>query len=218
MLNLILYGGSFDPIHNGHIMTAMNVQNHFAFDEFHFLPCKLPVLKQQEHASSQHRMAMIELAIKTLPNHLNFKLDRSEIDRETASYTVITLNELRQRLGKKIAITFLMGYDVFCQLPTWHQWQDLIKLANFLVIDRAEFAQFTIPKPVKSLLSKHESTDERQLLSKSNGVIYRYVAGDYAISSTLLRQKLQEGGKVDDLMPTAVYAYIKRHRLYGFEG
>lgn len=214
MRNLIVYGGTFDPIHYGHLHTAVNVQQHFAFDAFHFLPSKSPLLKQQSMASAEQRLAMIELAIKTMPRKLHFHADRSEIDRPTPSYTVDTLILLRKQLGSKLPITWLLGYDVFCQLPAWHEWQHLLDLANLLVIEREGFSSKNLPSEVAALLKQHENQDKQALLVQSHGVIQRFNAGHYNISSSAVRQALLTNNRLEDSLPPVVIAYIQQHRLY----
>lgn len=214
MRNLIIYGGSFDPIHYGHLHTAVNVQEHFAFDAFHFLPCKIPPLKPQSTASAEQRAAMIALAITTLSAKFHFQLNRSEIDREGPSYTVDTLTTLRNTLGMQLPITWLLGFDVFCHLSSWHQWQRLLELANLLVIDRQGFSPQALPAEIARLLKQHENPKKEALLTQSYGVIQRFNAGHYEISSTTVRKELLANTISPNYLPNAVITYIEETGLY----
>lgn len=211
MHNLLLYGGTFDPVHNAHINTAINVQSVFNFDQFAFLPCKIPVLKNNAIASSQQRIDMLNLAI-TETKDQRFYVDLAEINRDTPSYMFDTLNYFRRQLGKKIAITVLMGIDTFYLLPQWFQWQELLNLANLLVIDRIN--KNAMPILVKKLLLEHEISDPKIISTHANGFIYRFNAGQFDLSSTWIRQQLYAGKDMSAFLPRLVLDYIKSHQLY----
>ncbi|OGV51262.1 MAG: nicotinate (nicotinamide) nucleotide adenylyltransferase [Legionellales bacterium RIFCSPHIGHO2_12_FULL_42_9] len=244
MDNLLIFGGTFDPIHYGHINTAINVQQFFHFEQFAFLPCKIPVLnKQSLTAPSQHRLAMLNLALAEQKKHYHFYVASNEIARDSPSYTLTTLNEFRNECGKALPITLLLGFDVFCQLSQWNQWQQLIELANLLVINRAGYDEDNLPVEMKALLLAHETTNPKALLKTPHGLIARFDAGNYDISSTRVRGSLISkkptstpeldpaqksldvvaGMAVKDkkspinLLPNTVYHYILDNKLYSFK-
>lgn len=207
--NLLIFGGTFDPVHNGHIKTAMAVQDYFHFEKIVFLPCKIPVLKQNALASSAHRLAMLELALAEHPDY-PFVIDKREIVRTTPSYTVTTLADVRHESGSSTTITLLMGADSFQTLPQWHQWQKILTLANILVIERAHY-----PAPVANPLMKSFGTNNKQqFMHQPHGMIYSFNAGLYDISSSAVRQQLVTHQKVDQLLPASVCDYITSHQLY----
>ncbi len=175
MHNLIIYGGTFDPPHNGHLNTAINVQDHFNFDRFIFLPCKTPLLKNYAAATPAQRLAMLELALDLQNKTKHFGIDLAEIKRDTPSYMVESLHHFRQQYGERIAITLLLGADTFSQLPHWHDWQKLLTLANLLVIKRAGFSE-QYSNAIKELLMRHETTDAKAITRQAHGFIYRYDA------------------------------------------
>ncbi|CEK10869.1 nicotinate-nucleotide adenylyltransferase [Legionella hackeliae] len=212
MRNLIIYGGTFDPVHEGHLKTANNIQNHFHFDQFIFLPCKIPVLKNKAIATPAQRIEMLELALKNQPE--NFTIDLSEINRESPSYMVSTLENFRQQLGENVAMTLLIGQDTFLQLPKWYQWYRLLDLANLLVIKRYGVCDTTLPEELTQLLNTHEVSNDETLLNTSCGLIYRYDAGEFNISSTWLRHELAQGKNVCEYLPKEVLSYIKKNKLY----
>ncbi|WP_165474692.1 nicotinate-nucleotide adenylyltransferase [Legionella nagasakiensis] len=211
MRHLIIYGGSFDPPHNGHLKTAIAVQNEFHFDRFLFLPCKIPVLKEVTMASCAQRISMLRLAL--LP-YRKFDVDTREIERHAPSYMVNTLESFRQEVGEKTPITLLMGLDAFLHLPKWHQWRQLLELSHILVIERPGTNPLNIPQSLKTLLSHRETTEKNSLLTEANGKIVRYDAGQYDISSSWLRQQIKTGMDVHHYLPPAVYHYIKEQGLY----
>lgn len=209
----MIYGGTFDPIHKGHINTAINIQKHFNWDRFLFLPCKIPVLKHQALASAEQRVAMIKLALADIDNG-HFDLDLSEINRKTPSYMVDTLSEFRQRLGEHLPITLIMGEDAFNQLPQWHAWEKLLTLANFLVIKRAGIDVNQRREPVKKLLRQHETQDKHALCQQAQGQIFCFDAGNFDFSSSWIRKQIAEGKNVSAYLSPAVLGYINQHHLY----
>ncbi|WED44159.1 nicotinate-nucleotide adenylyltransferase [Legionella cardiaca] len=212
MRNLIIYGGTFDPIHNGHINTAINVQKKFNFDQFIFLPCKLPVLKAQAAASASQRVIMLELALKELDK--KFVINLSEVNRNSPSYMVETLKQFRNELGQAISITLLIGVDAFMQLPKWYAWEQLLTLTNLLVINRAGIDTTNFPEAVIKLLSSHQTHEANAILNHSHGLIYCFNAGNFDISSTAIRKKIATGEAVSADIPESVLKFIKSNNLY----
>lgn len=210
MQSIAVFGGTFDPVHNGHIQTCISIQAAFHFDVFYFIPCKVPTLKSPATATNQQRIDMLQLAI----NHLqNTRIDLREIERDTPSYMVETLTSLRAE-HKSAAITLIIGYDAFLSLPQWHQWSKLIDLANLVVIDRPLPSHVPLPAPLQAILQKHQVNKPQQCLQQKAGAIYLYNAGHYDISSTEIRACLQRKQDVGRLVPKEVIDYIKNSKLY----
>jgi len=208
---MVIYGGTFDPVHNGHIKTALNVQNHFHFDEFIFLPCKIPVLKKQAFATPAQRIEMLELALEPFAKENHFKIDLTEINRETPSYMVDSLHLFRKKFGKKKAITLLMGQDSFNQLPSWHKWSELLSLANILVIQRAGLSN---TPELKNWVQKYQTFDSSALKSQAQGLLYFYDAGTYKVSSSWIRQHHLEVNNLEDYLPASVLNFVQQNKLY----
>lgn len=210
MRSIALFGGTFDPIHNGHIETSCRIQATFHFDTYYFLPCKIPALKAAAHASSQQRIDMLQLAI---PESQHFAVDAREIYRSTPSYTVDTLESFREE-NEEASISLILGYDAFLSLPQWHEWEKIITLANILVINRNEFAKLPIPEDLEELLKTHQSLRKSKLLTTRSGVIVRFDAGHYEESSTGIREELSANHNVNHLIPQPVLDYITEQGLY----
>ena len=215
MDNLLLFGGTFDPIHNGHLNIARGVQDFFHFDNVAFLPCKLPVLQKNLFTtSSQHRLAMLQIALAELPKKYHFHIEKREINRNSPSYTVTTLEEFREKFGKQKPITLLLGFDAFCQLPQWHRWQEVIELANLLIINRPDYEKTKLPDALQILLSSHKTADPHALLKTPHGLIARFNAGEYPISSTAVRESLFANKLPTALLPQSICHYIIEKKLY----
>lgn len=210
MHSIALFGGTFDPIHNGHIKTSINIQKYFNFDSYRFLPCKTPAIKPPTIANTEQRITMLELAIKKLEL---FQIDLREIERTSPSYMVETLQSLR-REHKESSITLIIGYDAFLSLPKWHQWEKLIEFAHLLIINRGLYNNEVTPSPLSALLKKHQVSEKEPLINYKAGAIYEFNAGNYPISSTEIRSLLKEQQNVSSLLPKEVYNYIKLQGLY----
>ncbi|MBA2710442.1 MAG: nicotinate-nucleotide adenylyltransferase [Tatlockia sp.] len=213
MHNLLIYGGTFDPVHNGHIQTAVNVQKQFDFERFIFLPCKIPVLKNQALATASQRVKMIELALAPLSQH-SFEINLSEINRNTPSYMVESLEYFRNKLGVNISITLLMGRDTFNQLPSWYQWTKLLKLTNLLVIKRPGYKEFTETEELRELIQNHETFVLDEIKKQRHGLIYSYDAGTYNFSSTWIREQIHEKNELKAYLSDSVIDYIRQNNLY----
>ena len=141
MSKLIAYfGGSFDPIHQGHLAAARELVDVFALATLVFLPAALSPLKQQSLAI-QHRVAMLKLAIE---DDRIFAIDEQELHRPQPSYTIDTLRTLRTQYGVQQPLAFIMGMDSFLSLPKWRDWQQLTDFSHLVVVSRPDFdAQFS---------------------------------------------------------------------------
>ena len=214
--NILIFGGTFDPIHYGHLNIAINIQNFFSFNKFIFLPCKQSLLKNIPHTTIYHRITMLNLALTESQQHTNynFTLDLHEITRSTPSYTAITLQNYRKIYGTNTAITLMMGTDSFYQLPLWEDWQNFLNWSNLLIVNRHDKTE-SLCSTLQKLLDAHETKQPEQLLTTAHGVIYQFNAGNYAISSTMLRQQFsQQEHDVNKKLPQSIYDYIISHQLY----
>lgn len=210
MHTIAIFGGTFDPIHNGHLKTSIQIQSLLNFDAYFFLPCKVPAIKPSASATVTQRIEMLKIAIK---NHPHFNLDLREIERETPSYMVETLESFRIQYPES-SITLIVGYDSFLSLPKWFEWQRIPTLANLLVINREAYAQKHLDETLTTVLQAHQSINPLELLNYIEGRIAFYDAGNFHISSTEIRQALKENKHLDACMPEPVLAFIQEHRLY----
>ena len=196
MKHILIYGGSFDPPHLGHIKTACAVQKKIFFDKFLFVPCKQPVLKANSLTTSEQRLDMLKLALAPY-SEFKFEIDTRELDRDTPSFMVDTLTSFQEDYKNNASFTLLLGMDAFLELPRWHQWEKILTLCDLLVMQRAgEHQPKEIPDSLPCKLTFFE-------------------AGYYPIASSTLRERIKAGDELEkDLLSEAVYDYIITHQLY----
>lgn len=205
---IAIYGGTFDPVHKGHIDTAIALDSRFHFDEIRFLPCKKPVLKSDASASSGHRVAMLKLALSDVAKGL---IDEREILREGPSYMVDSLASIRME-RPKASLCLVMGMDAFNDLPRWHQWSSLLEHAHIIVINRPGYHLNEDPKLKTLLEARGDSTDA--LKTTRCGKICLQHLPEMTIASSEIRRHLQANKPVDAWLSPAVADYIRQNKLY----
>lgn len=208
-----LLGGTFDPVHEGHLAIARAVGARLGLNQVRLVPAHTPVHRPAPQAAAGHRLAMLRLAVAPYPE---LAVDTSEFDSPRQNYTLWTLQSLRAELPD-VALLWIVGEDAFAQLPAWYRWRELFDMAHFVVIGRAgEGPSGTLPEGLQTAVSSRITDDERALTSKPAGLVYRLTLPPQPASSTRIRAALA-AGRVDDaagLLPAAVLAYIARHSLY----
>ena len=214
MKSLLLYGGSFDPPHNGHLQTAVNVQKFFNFDEVIFIPCRTQKLKFPLIASPQERLQMLKILLKNYPE---FSISTYEIDKELPSYTSETLKHFRAKYGWLTSITLLVGVDTYISMPKWHEWEIIPTLANLLVINRPQYNMIFSEEP-DDPGARHtfidKSTKPLEILESSCGSLVYFNAGEYSVSSTSLREKIKNKQYINDLITEEIADFIFLNNLY----
>tara|TARA_B100000949_G_C14094107_1_gene371246 strand:+ start:15 stop:668 length:654 start_codon:yes stop_codon:yes gene_type:complete len=214
MSSVFIYGGTFDPVHNGHINTAQNVYNRFKPDEFLFIPCKQPVLKSKNQASAKHRLAMLERALESLQPKQAFSICTYELQSKKPSYMVHTLEYLQEIYPENTVFILIMGTDTFLEFHKWHQWKKIIELCNILLLERADNPLSNIPLPLQDLMSRHFTNTLDTLCITPSGNISLFNAGQYSESSTEIRKRLRHDKSINALCPSSVAEYISQHDLY----
>jgi nicotinate-nucleotide adenylyltransferase len=189
-----LFGGTFDPVHFGHLRPAMEMAEVYALTALHLMPNHRPAHRDQPTASTQQRIAMLELATAQLPKLV---VDPREALRDEPTYTFDTLSELKAE-QPEAQLIFFMGLDAFSAFETWYRWQEIIELANLVIINR--------PNAVLS--------DFASDLLQSTPSIEMQSVTQLAISATDIRQRIAAGKSVDFLLPERVKQYIVDHELY----
>lgn len=209
-----LLGGTFNPIHYGHLRTAQELADALGFDEVRFIPSANPPHRTTPEVSAEHRAAMVQLAIADNPL---FKLDMRELARTGASYMIDTLISLRDELGEHAVLCLIMGSDAFVKLDTWHHWQKLLDYCHIILVQRPNIApdQPKLSVELTRLLHDHYTENVDDLTEKTNGHIHMQKVTPLEISATRIRESLKAGHSVRYLMPDNVIAYIATHKLYG---
>ena len=212
-LCVALLGGSFDPVHNGHVALGALFAKLLAPDELRIIPAGNPWQKSSLRASALDRVAMLELAFADAS--LQVTMDLQEIERNAPTYTVDTLRNVRAQLGPDASLIFLMGADQLLHLDTWRDWRHLFDLAHIGVAARPGFslAGAVLPPAVAIELQQRQGSLE-QLRNTPSG--HAYVAQSLAVdvSSTQVRAALQRGEQANSLISPVVLDYIQQHNLY----
>ncbi|MFT6897520.1 MAG: nicotinate-nucleotide adenylyltransferase [Paraglaciecola sp.] len=204
-----LFGGTFDPIHNGHLKPLLEAAKQTSIKHIAVIPCHIPVHKKGPMSSSEHRLAMVELAIAPYPE---LTADPREIKRNQPSYSIDTLRELRVEYPRA-PLCFFIGMDSLISLTTWHEWQALSDYCHLVVCGRPGYAA-QLPPELLSTLHKRQITDPQILHQQLAGCIYVAQTTLLDISSTDLRQRLAKGQSTLSMLPAKVLAYIQQHKLY----
>ena len=192
-------GGTFDPVHNGHIAMAQESRDRLGLDYVVFVPAGNPWLKSDVPVTpAEQRFEMVKLAVGPYPY---FKVSRIEIDRSGPSYTVDTVKELKSRSDAKLEIFFILGWDSFIQLPRWHKVSGLVKLCRLVAIPRPGSA----PPDLTAL--------EKEIPGISQSVILLDTP-QIDISATDIRDRVTHGLSLDGVVPEAVEKYIREKGLY----
>ncbi|MDO8438764.1 MAG: nicotinate-nucleotide adenylyltransferase [Telluria sp.] len=213
-LCVALLGGSFDPVHEGHVALAAMFANLLAPDELRIIPAGSPWQKSGLRARADDRVAMLELAFGQA-RFPEVTLDLQEVERAAPSYTIDTLRNVRAELGPEASVVFLMGADQLQQLDTWRDWQSLFGLAHIGVAARPGYAlaDAALPASVATEFQQRLGT-LAQLRNQPSGHAYLAQALDVDISATQVRAALQRGEQANSLISPVVLDYIQQHNLY----
>ncbi|PCI52689.1 MAG: nicotinic acid mononucleotide adenylyltransferase [Methylophilaceae bacterium] len=207
-----ILGGTYNPIHYGHLRMAQELAEALNLAEVRFIPSANPPHKDDVTVSAEHRAAMVELAIVNNPL---FTLDRCELEREGASFTIDTLIELSESLGGDAALCLIMGSDAFVKLNTWHRWQSLLDYAHIILVQRPSTQpQEKLPSELEALLRDHYTELHGDLMHENAGFITMQNITPQDISATQVRDLLQQQTSVRYLLPNEVVEYIQQQQLY----
>ena len=208
-----ILGGTFNPIHYGHLRMAQELVNGLGMDEVRFIPSANPPHKDSVTVSAEHRTAMVELAIADNPL---FTLDKRELEREGASYTIDTLISLREEFGNDTVLCLMMGSDAFMKLNTWHRWQELLDYAHIILVQRPNQGkpQELLPNELQTLLRDHYVEDISALRKENAGLMNMQAITAQDISATNIREQLMHGESIRYLLSNEVAQYIEKNHLY----
>jgi nicotinate-nucleotide adenylyltransferase len=186
-----IFGGTFDPIHYGHLSAAWQVYQTFKLTELRFMPCNHPPHRAAPVASSEHRLNMLKLAIKDIPG---FTIDDRELKTNDISYTVTSLTSIRNEIGAE-PLCLILGADAFNQIHTWHEFEKIFKLADIIVLGRPDIT-----------VKQNKMNNMGRVFFEHNTLL--------DISASHIRNMLHNNLKPKFLLPDAVLDYIKREHLY----
>ena len=216
---IAIYGGTFDPVHLGHLEIAKRVSEIFAIDQFLFVPARAaPHKLDREVSSGFHRHAMLALATQHQPA---LCISTFELEGSARQYTVDTLTHFRAQLGDSADLFFVMGADSWSEITTWREWERLTTLANLIVVSRPgyEFGDYDAGGAVGANVIDVRGLKEGQveaLLDPGKKNIFITDAVMLDVSATGVRQAVRENDnrKLEKLVPSEVAEYIRKYRLY----
>lgn len=207
-----LLGGTFDPVHHGHLRLAEEAREALDLAEVRWLPAGLPPHREAPRVSAAHRLEMVRRAVADNPA---FTVDDAETRVEAPSYSVTTLERLRAGMGGR-PLVLLMGADAFLGLATWHRWRELFSLAHIGVAARPgfELSPEALPAELAGACADRLGADPCVLRAAPAGRVVQFAMTPLAISASLLRARLAAGLSARYLLPDPVREYIDRQQLY----
>jgi len=205
-----VFGGTFDPIHFGHLRPALDILQDLPLNEIRFVPLNTAVHRTQPVATARQRLAMAQAAVADQPG---FVVDARELRRTGGSYSYDTLVSLRLELGLQLPICLLTGLDAFAELPTWHRWEEITGMAHLLVMRRPGVDEATDPK-LRRWMEPRLAADPAALAQSPGGLILLRDVTQLDISATAIRSRIAQGLSPRFLLPASVLAFIERKGLY----
>ncbi|MDP3904672.1 MAG: nicotinate-nucleotide adenylyltransferase [Methylococcaceae bacterium] len=201
-----IFGGTFDPVHYGHLRSALEVKELFGLDEVRLIPCYQPPHRDQPKASATMRLQMLQQAINHEPGLI---VDSRELDRAGPSYMVDTLKSLREEFSEQTLLLFI-GSDAFENLTRWHRWQQLFAYAHLVVLTRPGYAI----KTLDSFFNPRLANAKTELSKTPAGSIFFQPVTQLDISATAIRNMIALKQSPRFLLPDAVIEYIQQQQLY----
>ena len=207
---IAVLGGTFDPVHHGHLKSARAIRDVLSVDEVRLIPAFQPPHRNPPESSAEHRLAMLRAAMIDLPNIV---VDDIEIRREGVSFTVDTLIFLRREIGSGVPIYFIMGMDAYCALDEWYEWREITELAHIVVLQRPGH-EMKLSENMARWIKGRESARVNELQNIPAGRVCFLKLEQISVSSTEIRRALHRGEVPEEKLPRAVSSYIKCHDLY----
>jgi len=218
-----IFGGTFDPVHCGHLRVAQEIAAALHLDEMRFMPAGEPRLRDAPQASAAQRVAMLRLALRTLPKRnpaTRWLIDERELHRGGAlggqTYSVDSLRELKKEMGTPVALCFIIGTDAFMKLPQWHDWRALFDLCHFVIAGRngVEVRAGLLTELARACETRWVR-DAQSLRQADSGLVYIAPNARYDVAATDIRLAILNGNAAQAGLPDEVLDYIHRHHLYG---
>ena len=204
-------GGTFDPIHTGHLQPALEIAEALALEALYLMPNHIAPHKSQPHCDAAQRTKMVALAIA---DHPKIQLDTRELKRNKPSYTIDTLKELKADYPNT-PICFIMGMDSLVHFDRWHKWQEILSYCHIIVSQRPQWKGH-FNQVVQTLVNTHQTTNKNDLHQLQQGKIFFQKTEQFDISSTGIRALINQGQSIEHLVPNAVKYYIQKHHLYEY--
>jgi len=209
-----IFGGTFNPVHYGHLHIALELKQTLGLDEMRLIPCAMPPHREPPGVTAEHRLAMLRLAIGQHPEMAaELSVDPCELEREGPSYSIDTLKLFREELGQQRPLSLCIGMDSFVGLTNWYRWNELLDYAHIVVAARPGW-QPPIDGVLAALLTERQIHHPTGLGDCAAGNILLLESSLLPISATEIRRKLANNLALDSLLPDTVIDYIRQHGLY----
>ena len=209
-MSVAIFGGTFDPVHNGHLRIAIELAELLEVDSLRMIPCALPPHRNTPSVTPEQRLELLRLGIG---DHSALVADDIELRRDGPSYTIETLRAIRQQIGDDTPLFLCVGMDVLASLDSWHQWQQLTNYCHLVISSRPGY-QLPEKGALAEWIDERLCEDLNRLKQSSAGRLHLCDLTMLAISSTAIRKKLSAGEKIDYLTPAAVVKSIQQQNLY----
>jgi nicotinate-nucleotide adenylyltransferase len=210
MNSTLVFGGTFDPVHRGHIESVCAVSRLLDDVDIYLVPCQIPAHRPPPNASPEDRLKMLQLAVAS---HDRVFVDDCELRREGTSYTVETLLGYRERIGESGSLLFLMGRDSWVTLPGWHRWKELTDLAHLLILERPGSDRGS-PEILRKWRKSRQVQDPKEMMNSSSGKVCFLSLEQINVSASGLRDRIAEGSSTEGDLNPLVMSHIKQHNLY----
>ncbi|HTN33693.1 MAG TPA: nicotinate-nucleotide adenylyltransferase [Marinobacter sp.] len=207
----VIYGGTFDPIHHGHLRLALEICDRLGVSNVSLVPCYIPPHRGEPGATVEQRLQLLELAIAGEPQ---LSIDDCELRRAGASYTADTLRQLRAQLGADEPLVMVIGTDAFANFDSWQEWQQIPELAHIVVVRRPGPPLPPLGEPAR-MIAERSVSDPQALFAAPSGYILELSPPLLDISATGIRECITDGRSPRYLIPDAVWSEIRRQGLYG---
>ena len=207
----VIYGGTFDPVHHGHLRLAVELREYLGADEIAMVPCHVPPHRESPGASSQQRLELLKMATDAEPG---LRVDDRELRREGASYTADTLRQIREEIGPDEPLAMVVGTDAFASFDRWREWQGIPDLAHIIVVVRPG-AELPSGSVAAQLVSERSAESVDALHATPAGRVLVLEPPLLDISATGIRERISQGRSPRYLVPEDVWLKIRQLGLYG---
>lgn len=213
---VVMLGGTFDPIHNGHVVSALETGRILGAGRVYLLPCHIPPHGKTPSASAMHRLNMLKALSHVVPELI---VDERELHRDRPSYTFDSVREVREEWGEAACLVWIIGWDSLQNLDTWHRWKEIFDYTNLAVVKRPGYFELNGPinNPILKEALAERWVDVGQLSASPRGKISLLETSEKDLSSSEIRRKIAAGESVEGDIPQPVWDYIRQNRLYGLQ-
>lgn len=213
---IAILGGTFDPIHFGHLRPAVEIVEKLSLSELRFIPSAKPPHRWQPKASAAHRLKMVKKAIKSYPK---FVLDEREYHRlakdNIASFTIDTVRSIRDEIGESESLGMIVGMDAFQSFTSWRDWEKILETVHLIVASRPGYDDDgNLQNKSQDWVQQRLETDANELHKSAAGKVFFCDVTQLDISATFIRNQIDEAKSCCYLTPKKVIKYIKKHTLY----